>query len=71
MDKTKEEVQTSKDTRGEPRRHVSGLVGVVISLGCPLHPLQVRSGSMQPPLVEQVEWFSGSFNPLVHGFKSR
>jgi hypothetical protein len=71
MDKTKEEVWTRKDEQGDPKKAWSGLVGVVISLGCPLHPLLVRSRSMWPPLVEEVEWFSGSFSPLVHGFKSR
>jgi len=51
MDMTKEGVQTKKDEQGTPRRYVSGLVGVIISLGCPLHPLLVRSRSMWPPLV--------------------
>jgi len=58
-------------SRGTLRRHVSRLVGAIISLGCPLHPLLVRSGSMRPPLVEEVERFSGCLSSLVHGFESR
>jgi len=58
MDKTTEEVRTRKDEQGSPRRYMSGLVGVIISLGCPLHPLLVRSGPMWSPLVEEVERFS-------------
>lgn len=56
-------------SRGTPRRHGSGLIRVVMSLGCPLHSLLVRSGSMWPPLVHEIEWFSGSFSPLVHRFE--
>ena len=63
MDKTTEEVRTRKDEQGAPRRYMSGLVGVIIRLGCPLHPLLVRSGSMWPPLVEEVERFSSRLNP--------
>ena len=58
-------------SRGTPGRHRSRLVGAVISLGCPLHPLLVRSRSLWPPLVEEIERFSGGFCPLVHGFKPR
>jgi len=71
MDTTKEGVWTRRMSRGTPRRHGSGLIGVVISLGCPLHSLLVRSRSMWLPLVHEVEWFSGSFSPLVYSFKSK
>ena len=57
--------------RATPRRHGSGFIGVVISLGCPLHPLLARYGSMWSPLVHEVERFSGCFSPLVHRFKSQ
>ena len=46
MDKTMEEVRTRKDKQGGPRRYMSRLVRVIIGLGCPLHPLLVRSGPM-------------------------
>ena len=46
-------------SRGTPRRHGSRLIRVIIGLGCHLHSLLVRSGSMWPPLVHEVEWFSG------------
>jgi len=42
-------------SRGTPRRHGSGLIGVVIGLGCPLHSLLVRYGSIWPPLVHMIE----------------
>jgi len=48
-------------SRGTARSHGSGLIRVVIGLGCPLHSLLVRFGSMWPPLVHKIEWFSGSF----------
>ena len=51
MDMTKEGVWTRKDEQGGPRRLGSGLIRVVICLGCPLHSLLVRSGPMWPPLV--------------------
>ena len=70
MGKTTEGVQTRKDEQGTQRRHRSRLVGAIISLGCPLHPLLVRSRSMWPPLVEEVERFSGFLSPLVYVFKS-
>ena len=57
-------------SRGTPRRCGSDFIGVVIHLGCPLHSLLVRSGSMWPPLVHEIEWFSGSFGPLICSFKS-
>src|ERR1700722_14396016 len=53
-----------------PRRHGSGLINVVIGLGCPLHSLLVRFGSMWPPLVHEIEWFSGCFGPLICSFDS-
>jgi len=52
-------------SKRSPRRHASGLIGVVIGLGCPLHSLLVRFGSMWPPLVHEIEWFSGSFSSLI------
>ena len=58
-------------SRGTPGRHGSRVVGVVISLRCPLHPLLIRSRSLRPPLVDEVERFSGGFGSLVHGFKPR
>ena len=57
-------------SRGYLRGHGSGLIWVVIGLGCPLHSLLVCSGPMWPPLVHELEWFSGSFGPLVCSFKS-
>jgi len=57
-------------SRGTPRRHGSGLIGVVICLGCPLHSLLVRSRPMWPPLVHEIEWFSGSISPLICSFDS-
>lgn len=56
---------------GTPRRHRSRLVGDIISLECPLHPLLVRSRSVRPPLVEEVERFGRCLSPLVYGLKSR
>ncbi len=70
MDMTKEGVWTKKDEQGTPRRHGSGLIRVVICLGCPLHSLLVRSGPMWPPMLHEIECFSGSFSPLVCSFKS-
>ena len=58
-------------SRGTPRRHGSGLIGVVIGLGCPLHSLLVGYGSMWPPLLHIIERFSGSFSPLICSFDSR
>jgi len=55
---------------GAPRRHGSGLIRVVVFLGCPLHSLLVRSRSMWPPFVHEIEWFSGSFGPLICSFNS-
>ena len=69
-DTTKEGMWTRKDEQGGPKMHGSGLIGVVISLGCPLHPLLVWSGSMWPPLAHEIEWFSGAFNPLICSFNS-
>jgi hypothetical protein len=57
-------------SRGAPRRYGSGLIGVVVCLRCPLHSLLVWSRSMWSPLVHEIEWFSGSFGPLVYSFKS-
>ena len=57
-------------SRGTPRRHGSGLIGVLTGLECPLQFLLVRSGSMWPPLVHIIEWFSGSFGPLICSFNS-
>ena len=55
-------------SRGTPRRHGTGLIGVVIGLGCPLHSLLVRYGSMWPPLIHIIEWFSDLFSPLMCNF---
>ena len=38
-------------SRGTLGRYGGDLVGVVVCLRCPLHPLLVWSRSMQPPLV--------------------
>lgn len=62
---------TRKDEQGDPRRYGSGLIEVVLCLRCPLHSLLVWSKSMRSPLVHEIEWFSGSFGPLVYNFKSR
>ena len=70
MDRT-EEVWTRKDERGAPRRYGSDLIGVVVCLRCPLHPLLVWSRSMQPHLVYVINMFSDSFGPLVYNVKSR
>lgn len=53
-------------SRGTPRRYGSGLVGVVACLRCPLHSLLVWSRSMRSPFVHEIEWFNGSFSPLVY-----
>ena len=58
-------------SRGTPRRHGSGLIGVIIGLGCPLHSLLVGYGSMWPPLVHIIERFSGFFGPLICSFNSK
>jgi len=57
-------------SRGTPIRHGSNLIGVVIGLICPLHSLLVKYGSMWPPLVHEIEWFSRSFGPLICSFNS-
>ncbi len=57
-------------SRETPRRYGSDLVGVVVCLGCPLHPLLVWSRYMWPLLVYIIYLFSGSFSPLVYSFKS-
>jgi len=57
-------------SRGAPRRYGGDLVGVVVCLRCPLHPLLVWSRSMQPPLVYVIDMFNDSFGPLVYNFKS-
>ena len=58
-------------SRGMSRRYECDLVGVVVCLRCPLHPLLVWSGSMWPPLVHEIEWFCGSFGPLICSFNFR
>ena len=55
---------------GTPRRHGSGLIGVVISLGCLFHSMLVSYGSMWPPLIHIIESFSDSFGPLICSFNS-
>ena len=70
MDMTKGGCGPGRMSRGTPRRRGSGLIRVVICFGCPLHSLMVRSRPMWPPLVHEIEWFSGSFDPLVCSFKS-
>ena len=57
--------------RGTPRRYGSGLIEVVVHLRCPFHSLLVWSRSMRYPFFHEIEWFSGSFDPLVYIFKSR
>lgn len=58
-------------SRGAPRRYGSDLVGVLVCMRCPLHPLLVWSRSLRSLLVHEIEWFSGSFGPPVYSFKSR
>ena len=62
---------TGRMSRGGPRRYGGDLVGLVVCLRCPLHPLLVWSRSMRPPLVYVIDLFSDSFGPLVYIFKSR
>ena len=64
-----EDAQTREDEQGPPRRHRRIFVGAIIGLGCPLHPMLVRSRSMRSSLVEEVERFSGCLSSLVHDLK--
>jgi len=52
---TRRRCEPGRMSRGTPRRHESGLIGVIIGLGCPLQFLLVRSRFMWPPLVHIVE----------------
>ena len=67
---TKEGVWTRKNEQRDPKKALKWL-GVIMGLGCPLHSLLVRYGSMWPPLFQIIEWFSGSFCPLICSFNSR
>jgi len=57
-------------SKGAPRRYGGDLVGVVVCLRCPLHPLLVRSRSMQAPLVYVIDLFNDTCSPLVYNFSS-
>jgi len=52
---TRRRCEPGRMSRGTPRRHESGLIGVIIGLGCPLQFPLVRSRSMWPPLVHIIE----------------
>ena len=69
-DTTKEGVWTRKDEQGDPKKAWKWLDWGCNRSGCPLHSLLVRSGSMWPSLVHEIEWFSGAFGPLICSFNS-
>ena len=57
-------------SKGAPRRYGGHLVGVVVCLRCPFHPLLIWPRSMRPPLVYVMEFFNDSLSPLIYIFKS-